>query len=67
MKIRLNNNEHQLEQEVSLAAFLELQSLHNLKGTAVAINGKVIPRQNWSIQQLKDNDSILMITASQGG
>jgi sulfur carrier protein len=67
MKIKLNNNEHTLEAGTSLHQFLASVSLHQVKGTAVALNGKVIPRSNWPFQQLQENDSLIMITASQGG
>lgn len=67
MKIRLNNNEYEIHDGQTIHEFLEHNNLHQLKGTAVAVNGTVIPKSFWERTSLKENDSILMITASQGG
>lgn len=44
---------------------------HTLKapnsGVAIAINGAVVPKEFWSNTELKNNDSVLIITATQGG
>ncbi len=37
------------------------------KGIAVALNSSVVPRINWQIQFLKQNDEVLIIKATQGG
>jgi sulfur carrier protein len=67
MNIKLNNTVHELEEGTSLLQFLERISLHQVKGTAIALNGKVIPRSNWQSQKLNHSDTLIMITASQGG
>jgi len=38
-----------------------------IDGIAVAINEEVIAKQNWNSSSLKENDAILIITATQGG
>ena len=56
--------------ETSAAHLHDLLVEHSLldkKGTAVALNGEVIPKSNWSEHTLQENDQILIITATQGG
>lgn len=36
-------------------------------GTAVAINGKIIKKENWCITRLKVNDSLMIISGAYGG
>jgi len=36
-------------------------------GLAVAVNQKVVPKNLWSQTMLQNKDSILLITATQGG
>lgn len=67
MTIRLNNTEFPLTEGLTLHDLLFSRGLHDVKGTAIAVNGTVIPRSKWTIQKLNNNDNILMITASQGG
>lgn len=37
------------------------------KGLAVAVNLKVIPKENWITTTLNENDQLVVITATQGG
>jgi sulfur carrier protein len=37
------------------------------KGIAVALNEMVVPKQNWETVTLKENDSVEIIHAVQGG
>lgn len=53
--------------ESTLESFLESQSLHAARGIAVAVNEEVIPRSEWAEHSLHENDTILIITATQGG
>ncbi|MTI22064.1 sulfur carrier protein ThiS [Fulvivirga sp. RKSG066] len=46
---------------------LKSQALETKKGIAVAVNDEVIHRTDWETKQLKENDRILVITATQGG
>ena len=67
MKIFYNNVMEDLPED-----FMTLQDLAKwkelpLQGTAIAINDKLIKRDKWSVTQLKDNDSIVVITAAFGG
>jgi sulfur carrier protein len=37
------------------------------KGIAIALNNRIIPQSFWAETLLNDKDSILIITATQGG
>lgn len=36
-------------------------------GTAIAINGKLAKRENWGITPLKEDDRLMVISATYGG
>lgn len=37
------------------------------KGIAVAVNYKIVPKQNWDSFELKENDKVEIVHAVQGG
>ena len=37
------------------------------RGTAVAVNGEVVPRRDWAGHALRDGDRVEILTAAQGG
>ena len=51
----------------SLEQLLSSENLKKEKGIAVALNNQVVPQKNWGSTQLQSNDTILIITATQGG
>lgn len=65
MKVRINNT----ETETQSATLLSLAGELNLpaKGVAVAINNKMIPRDQWESTSLQEQDNILIIKAVCGG
>lgn len=64
--IKINSKTEEIPKETSL---LQLVALKNIatRGIAIAINQQVINRSNWGAYQLKENDNILIIKATQGG
>lgn len=36
-------------------------------GTAIAVNGKVVPRRKWDTSPLRDGDTVIIISAAYGG
>lgn len=66
MHVYLNNEVRQTTQE-DLNSFLKEQALHETTGIAVAVNEEVIPRVQWSTYRIQEKDSIIIITATQGG
>lgn len=52
---------------LSLEALVMQHCQGKTSGLAVAVNQKVIPKKLWSQTILQNKDSILLITATQGG
>ena len=51
----------------NLEAFIAMELPEKKKGIAVALNNRIVPQLFWSETLLNDKDSILIITATQGG
>ena len=66
MNIIINNELKSVETD-SLIRLLEEIHLPNRKGIAVAVNEQVVPKSNWEEHQLKENDKVVVIKATQGG
>jgi sulfur carrier protein len=66
MKIRLNDQQLELAQPLSVSALLEQLERHQ-PGTALAINQIIIPRTDWANHLVQDGDDILLFQAIAGG
>ncbi|WP_294226625.1 sulfur carrier protein ThiS [uncultured Chryseobacterium sp.] len=51
----------------TLEALLAIELPQKRKGIAVALNSRIIPQHSWAETFLSDKDSVLIITATQGG
>jgi sulfur carrier protein len=51
----------------NLEALLAMELPGKRKGIAVALNNRIIPLSAWAETLLNHNDSVLIITATQGG
>lgn len=51
----------------NLEALMAVEIPEKKKGIAVAVNNHIIPMSAWAETILKDKDSVLIITATQGG
>ncbi|WP_430827000.1 sulfur carrier protein ThiS [Chryseobacterium indologenes] len=51
----------------NLEALLAMELPGKKKGIAVAVNNRIIPLSAWAETFLKDQDSVLIITATQDG
>jgi len=67
MKIKVNNEWVELNEEHELISLLKRLSLETKHGIAVAVNAEVISRKSWSEFLLKEMDEVLIIEAAQGG
>lgn len=68
MLLIINNQTKQYKRSpFNLEELMDLELKGKTKGVAVALNNQVIPRDRWSDTLLTDTDSILIITATQGG
>ena len=55
-----------LDQSVTIEQLIQIQHISS-KGIAVAVNQTVIPKTKWDQTIIKENDNIIIITATQGG
>jgi len=67
MTIWVNQEEQQHEAPITLLNLLQQLEKAEKKGIAIAVNNTVIPKKEWSVLQLNNQDKITIITATQGG
>ena len=66
--IVVNGEERPLPDDGSIPALLlELDLEPGQRGVAVAINGEVVPRQDWISKSLIAGDRVELVRAVQGG
>lgn len=67
MVIKVNGEFQEVEGVTSVENLLDKLSINETRGLAVAVNYNVVPKTSWSDALIKENDEILMITATKGG
>jgi sulfur carrier protein len=67
MNITINGEPHTAPECATLAGALSTLGVVIERGVAVAVNDRVVPREKIPAFQLKPDDKILLITATQGG
>lgn len=66
MKIYLNQIEIEVDDSSVLLQLLQTQGIKP-EGIAVAINNQIVKRDEWTTQQLAENDKVTVIQATYGG
>lgn len=67
MTVFLNNEVLELPQpHMTVADLLDWKNI-SLKGTAVAINDRLLLKKDWGVRNLEDMDRITVISAAFGG
>jgi sulfur carrier protein len=66
MKIELNGTPSEVAEGTTLLALIEAAA-GTARGSAVVVDGAVIPRAEWSSYPVADGHRIELITAVQGG
>ncbi|AFL98436.1 sulfur carrier protein ThiS [Ornithobacterium rhinotracheale] len=64
--VKINSEIEQIPKETTLSKLVVLKNIAT-RGIAIAVNQKVISRSKWEMFQLQENDTILIIKATQGG
>ncbi|MBS1646852.1 MAG: sulfur carrier protein ThiS [Bacteroidetes bacterium] len=67
MTVFINNQATDLAENASVSTLLEQAGIHVTKGIAVAINSRIIQKNEWQTQTVNPNDKITIIKATQGG
>jgi sulfur carrier protein len=66
VRLNVNGEARTVAAPVSLADLVRTLT-DRTTGIAVAVNGDVVPRTQWTEQALADGDAIEILTAVQGG
>lgn len=67
MIIWVNKQPQEVIFPISLQQLMQQLNKAEQKGIAVALHQKVIPKERWDRTNLKEEDKITIITATQGG
>ena len=67
MKIFVNKKEKIAPVDCTVSELLNIVSISQSFGIAIAIGSKVIPRSLWEETKLKDGDNVTIIEATCGG
>ena len=68
LKIIANGCDYAVDGSIFLSQFLLIHlGIDQGKGIAVSVNLEVVPRSLWAGFELKNNDMVLVIQATQGG
>jgi sulfur carrier protein len=66
MNVVVNDKHYDVAEDVNVESLLESLSLPT-KGIAVAVDGTVVPRPDWSSTKLTEGASIVVLKAFYGG
>lgn len=66
MKVNVNEKLVEIEESSNIEQLLVLLE-SPLKGSAIAVNQKIISRSEWSRYQLQENDQVSLFQAIAGG
>jgi len=66
MTINVNNKQQEINNATSLRELLDINGI-SLRGIAIAINDIVIIKEEWNSVFLKEEDTVTIIQATQGG
>ncbi len=67
MRIHVNDTARDVPAAATLADLARELGLAERKGVAVAVNDAVVPRAEWPVRPLVEDDRVLVIQATQGG
>ena len=66
MKIYINQKEIEVQDNISVKELLDMQQIA-IEGTAIAIDNKLVPKNEWKDRILTDGNKITIIRATFGG
>ena len=67
MKVYLNDERREMNGESTVGALLNEIELNDLAGWAVAVNDRVIARDDTAEYELSEGDRVVLVQATQGG
>ena len=66
MKIYINQKEIETQDSISIKELLDMQQI-SVEGTAIAIDNKLVPKNEWNDRILTEGNKITIIRATFGG
>mgnify|MGYP000338587364 FL=1 len=66
MKIYINQKEIEVQDNISVKELLDMQQIA-IEGTAIAIDNKLVPKNEWNDRILTDGNQITITRATFGG
>lgn len=66
MKIYINQKEIEAQDSISIKELLDMQQI-SIEGTAIAIDNKLVPKNEWNDRILTEGNKITIIQATFGG
>jgi sulfur carrier protein len=66
-RIRVNGEDEPLRAQTVATLLAEREIATDMRGIAVAVNGRVVPRADWPDAPLAAGDTIEIVLARQGG
>ncbi len=66
MKIYINQKEIEAQDSISVKELLDMQQI-SIEGTAIAIDNKLVPKNEWNDRILTEGNKITIIRATFGG
>ena len=66
MTITLNGERREVDDAITVVALIE-SIAGTTRGSAVVVDGEVVPRSNWTTYALHAGQTVELITAKQGG
>ena len=66
MNIYINQKEIEVQDSISVKELLDMQQIA-IEGTAIAIDNKLVPQNEWNNRILTDGNNITLIRATIGG
>ena len=66
MKIYINQKEIEVQDNIFVKELLDMQQIA-IEGTAIAIDNKLVPKNEWNDRILTDGNKITIIRATFGG
>ena len=67
IEIKINGNIERIEDDSTLDSYLQILGLQDRKAIAIALNGEVIPREQFSQTKISVGDSLEIVRAIGGG
>jgi len=67
VEVSINQKNYVLPEAGTLADVLPLLEIRQADGIAIALNEVVIPRSEWGRHELRSQDRVFVIRATQGG